>query len=265
MERLENAVRIAPSDTEAQRRLSLVRLVHGQYELAVKAAEDAVSIDPGNIASYVALGAAHQFLGQYVYASVNEAEESRRQLSEALKNYDVALRYADNRSQFTSGLYADLLVLLQQHKRAEEILNDRVARERDSYLDHYRLARVKQASGQAKGAWGADLERARNLVQAQIRLQPQDAEAYAYLALIQTRLGEFKDALSASNQARALAPMNAEVLYATARMYTLQRDRAQAIEHLGRALRLRYHLQSVMDMDFYNLRSEKSLLATLNR
>jgi len=98
---------------------------------------------------------------------------------------------------------------------------------------------------------------------ATIAANPEDAHAHAYLALTETRLGSFKSALEANARARQLAPNDPDVLYCTARMYALQTDKAEALENLRRAIDYRYRLSSLLDMDFYNLRSEPEFQQTV--
>ena len=263
LERFDDATRVAPSDAESQRRLACAYVVNRNYEAAEAAAERSVSVDPGNPSSHITLGIVRQFIGQYVHVGVNEGKESRDYLNGALQSYERAVRLMPPGSAFASELYANVLASLQKHDRAMDIVNDRLARVRESYADLYRLARVQQSAGVMKEEWQSTLVRAREAVQAQLSAVPGDALAYSFLALISTRLGEFKEAQAASKQALSLGPRNVDVLYNTARMYTLQLDRTKALETLKRALERRYSLAQILDLDFYNLRSEAGFLRTV--
>jgi tetratricopeptide (TPR) repeat protein len=241
VERLEQSATIAPSDAESQRRLALCYLATGRTDQALKAAQRAVADDPGSIESYTMLAQIQQFLGDY---------------RGALGSYTLGLRLAPDRSAYASAGLADVLVFVQQHERAKEILLDRLARMRDSYIDHYKEARIQQSAGQPQAEWSAALQRARALIDQRLAANPQDGEAMSWKALVHIRLGEFREANAAIKLARELAPDDLDVSYNAARAYALQRDRVQAFELLRRAVAKRYSLIRILDMDFYNLRAE---------
>jgi tetratricopeptide (TPR) repeat protein len=241
VERLEQAAGVAPSDPEVQRRLAVAYLSTGRNELALKAAQRAVTNDPGFIDSYTTAAQIQQFVGDY---------------NGAYQNYDLGYRLALDKSEYAAAGLADVLVFLQQHDRALEVLNDRLARARNSYVDEYRLARVQQAAGRPKADWFVALQKALTVIEERLKEDPRDVLAYSWKALVHTRLGEFKEAAAALKQAQQLDPIDVDVLYNAARMYALQRDKTQAYEMLKRAVERHYSLQRILDMDFYNLRSE---------
>jgi len=55
------------------------------------------------------------------------------------------------------------------------------------------------------------------------------------------------------------------VLHLTARMYALQKDKAQALDFLRKALNRRFTLASILDLDYFNLYSEPEFIAVLTR
>ena len=262
VERFEQAVSISPSDAESQRRLAIASAAKDRIDGALKAAQRAATDDPSNIASYTILGLVQQYkadkekLGSIAYKDALRA---------ALRSYEQGLRLARDRSEYGSGLYADVLVYLQQADRAVEILNDRLARARQSHVEYYKLGRIEQSAGKPKQEWQSVFLRAKDLLATRLAAQPDDAVALSYLALVHTRLGEFKEAIAASSRAQQLAPDHIEVLYNIARMYALQREKNQALEYLGKAVNRRYSLASILDMDFFNLHSEPEFVSTVIR
>ncbi len=250
VERLEQAVAIAPSDAEAQRRLAVAALSAGRMDEALKSAQRAVTDDPGCVDSYTVLAEVQQYLGDY---------------KNAAQNYDLGLRLAVNKSEYASAGLADVLVSLQQHDRAVEILQDRLARVRNNFEDLYKLARVQQLAGRTKAEWFSALQKARENVEERLKEDPQDAEAFSWKAMIHTRLGEYRDAGAALKRAQELNPTDVAVLYNGARMYALQRDKAQALDLLKRAVARRYSLPEILDMDFYNLRPDLEFQAIVAR
>jgi tetratricopeptide (TPR) repeat protein len=261
VDELERGAAMAPSDAETQRRLALVYVVRGRTDDALKAAMRALSDDPRNVDSYVTLGSIQHLLEeQRRFEGKSSADEYR----EALQTFEQGIRYASDRSRYMSGEYADLLHYTHQPERAAKILEDRAA-QTQHYTDYYRIGRLYQTIGRTKQTWEEKLESAKTQAEMTIAANPLDARAYSSLALIETRLGSFKNAGEASQRARQLAPHDIDVLYNTARMYALQTNKAQSIEYLVKAVDRRYRLSSILDMDFYNLRSEPEFQTAVTR
>jgi tetratricopeptide (TPR) repeat protein len=258
IDRFEQSVAAAPSDAESQRRLAIAYAVTGHFDVAVKAAQRSVADDPGNITAHTVLGLLLQFKAM---RNLENTDDYRA----ALRAYEDGLRLARDKSDYASAMYCDVLVYLQQSNRALEILLDRTARLRDSYVDFYKLGRVQQSAGRPIAEWRSSFVRARDILVAHLADEPDDASAEAYLALVYTRLGSFKDAINAITHAHQLAGNDTEVLYLAARMYALQKDNSHALEYLGKAITRRLSLASILDMDYFNLHSEPEFLAAIMR
>jgi tetratricopeptide (TPR) repeat protein/TolB-like protein len=256
IERFEQAVAIAPSDAESQRRLAIAHAISGSFDAAIKAGQHSVADDRGNIVAYITLGQIHQFRAIHI-------ADNRDEYKAALSAYEGGIPLARDRSDYVSGPYADVLVQLQMSPDALNIMLDRVARNRDSYLDFYKLGRVQQAAGKPRDEWQESFLRSRTLLTDHLLQQPDDAVACVYLALVNTRLGAFKDALAALGRAQQIAPNDLDVLYLTARTYAVQRDKVQALKYLRRALGRRFSMTAVLDMDFYNLYSDPEFVSTI--
>lgn len=250
IERLQQAVGISPTDAESQRRLAVVEVLRNDSEGALRAALRAVADDPGNVDSYTTLGMVQQFRADYPAAR---------------KAYEQGMRYASDRSGYASGFYADVLVYLQRPERASEVLNDHLARSRENAMDYYKLGRINQSTGKPRSEWQGELMKSKTLLQQQLSADPRNAEALSLLALVHTRLGEFKDALSADTRAQQLSPDNLTVLFNMSRMYALQRDKAHALEYLTKAMNLRESLPEILDMDFFNLHSDPEFVTAISR
>jgi len=250
IERLSQAVGVSPTDAESERRLAVAEIFRDDQDAALKAARRAVSDDPGNVDSYTTLGMVLQYRGDY---------------PSARRAYEQGMRYAPDRSDYASGFYADVLVYSQQPERATDIINDHIARFRDNAADYYKLGRVGQSAGKPKSGWQAELLKSKLLLQQQLSGEPLNAEALSFLALVHTRLGEFKEALAADVRAQQLAPSDVKVLFNTAKMYALQRDQAHALDYLVKAMNLRCSLPEILDMDFFNLHSEPDFITAITR
>ncbi len=254
----EEAVAIAPSDAEAQRRLSIAYVIKGQIDQAVKAAERAVSDDPRNVHSHTTLGLVLQYKGEYTDAGPDTREA-------ALHSYEEGLKLASDRSEYASAEYADVLVSLQLHDRAAEILNDRISRMRLSYVDYYKLARVYQLAGKPILQWQSVCMKAKDIIEARLGTNPGDGFALSYLALVHTLMGEFKEAIAANVRAQRTSPEDVEVLYNTARMFQRHGDKTQCLEYLKKAMDRQYRPVSILDMDFSTLRSDPDFLQAITK
>ena len=250
VERLEQAVRISPSDAESQRQLAAAYVARGMQDAALRAARRAVSDDPSNVDSYTMLGQVLQVRGSY---------------TEAFQAYEQGLRLARDRSRYASGFYADMLVYLKRFDAAVDILTDRIARAKQSEIDCYKLGRVAQSAGRPKPEVQTAFLRAKELIGSRLATSSDDAPVYSFLALVHTRLGEFKEAIAANTRAQQLAPNNVEVLYNTAKMYAIQMDKTRALDYLSKAIGQRYSLPEILDMDFHNLQTEPDFVSTVTR
>ncbi len=247
VERLKQAQAIAPSDAETLRRLAMALVVKGETEDALKLAGVALSCDPRNIDSYTVLGMLQLWAGD---------------AKSAVMSFEQGRRLSPTPSEYASTYLSEARVAFHQHPLAVEILQDRVLRDPESYVEQYRLARVYQTGGMSHQLWSTSLNTAESLVRSRIASHPNDALAYAYLGLIRTRLGRFKEADAAANQAYRLAPHNYEVLYTIARVFALQNDReVDALSYLKMAVDTRYRLDRLLDMDFFSLRSSEGFRA----
>jgi cytochrome c-type biogenesis protein CcmH/NrfG len=224
-------------------------VIKGRLDDAAKAASRAVADDPRNVDSYTLVGMIHFMRGEN---------------QEAFQSFEQGVRYASDKSKYMSEQYSDLLEYLHHPDQAALILGDRAA-QTQNYVDYYKLGRIYQSAGRPKQQWEAALQRAKTVLEETIATNSLDAVAYSYLALVETRLGSFKNALEASTRARELAPNNPDVLYNTARMFALQTVKAQALEYLGKAVDRRFRLSRILDMDFYNLRMEPEFQQIVTR
>lgn len=262
IQRLEEAASTAPGNADVHRRLGEAYLQSGLVDEAFKAATRSVSVDPKNPDSHTMLGIVHHYRGEF--GTHNETER-HVEFDSARVNYERAAALSNDQGAYAAAYITDILVYLQQHERASNILTDRIALLRDSYVDMYRLGRVYQSAGRPVSQWKDFFVRARDLLQVRVSTADADADgvAMSYLALVHTRLGEFKDANAAITRALAVAPDNVDVLYNTARVYTLQKNKAQALSFLAKGLNKRYRLNLLLDMDFFNLQQDAEFLSAI--
>jgi len=250
VERYRTAVDLCPGDADAQQRLALMLMLRGSKEEALKAVSAAAQWDPLNAEVLTVRGLIQQFNGD-----VRGAEQS----------YARARQVSRDQFEPAADLHMDILISLQRADDALSAATDMAARRRDDPLSHYRLGRIAQIAGRPIPEWQNMFRQTLGLIEQQLRLRPDDPAMLALQALTYTRLGQRKDALDANARALRVAPKNLEVLYGTARMYALQRDQKQAAAYLAQAVDRRYDLYRIIDMDFYNVRSDQDFLTAITR
>jgi Flp pilus assembly protein TadD len=124
---------------------------------------------------------------------------------------------------------------------------------------------VEQSAGKPKAEWEEAFLRAEELLKAVLTARPDDALAHSQVALVRTRLGEFREAIAANQRALKLAPTDPTVLYNTARMYAMQNDKQQAKEFLAKAVDRYYSLQDILDRDLSSLHTEPDFMKIITR
>lgn len=248
--RLEQAVAVSPSDAEAWRRLAVALAVRGSMDEAVKAAEQAVSTDPRNVDMHTTLGEVNQFRGDFQAAA---------------QSYSNGLRLSADKGAYVSQYVAEVELYLQRPDRAIQLMTDRVAQARSDYVEYYKLGRILQSAGRPPQEWATQLTRARELIEEHLRQAPDDGFALSILALVQKRLGKFREAEAACARALELWPDDPEVRYNAARLYAVHGDKKTSLSHLAKALNRRYLLERVNDMDFFRLRKDPEFVATVTR
>jgi tetratricopeptide (TPR) repeat protein len=258
VERLEQAVAMAPSDVESQCRLAAAFIATNQPEAALKAAHRAVRDDSWFMMPYTTLGQVQQFIAIM-------RGESREDYLAALQSYEQGMKLAPDRSQYGSLHLVDVLVATQQSERAINLMMDRQAHARQSYQDLYILGRVEQSAGKPKAEWQDAFVRAHELLEGVLASHPEDPLAHSQSALVHTRLGEFREAIAANQRALKLAPTDPAVLYNTARMHAMQNDKQQAKDFLAKAIDRQYSLKDILDRDLNALHAEPDFVNIVTR
>jgi tetratricopeptide (TPR) repeat protein len=257
VERFEEAVAIAPSEAESRRRLAEAYLMLGQLDKVIPAAQRAVRDDPANIDSYVLAG-----LAQQISAIVNK--DNKEDYQAAIDILKQGSRFARDRSAFMATYVAGPYLFLQSPDEAIPLVTDNEAGHRRDPEALYMLARVQQATGSSKQSLEV-LARAKSVIQEELQKTPENPELLTWLALVQTRLGEYRDAQATAKQALAAKQISSDVLLRIARMYAIQKNDKSALEYLQKANDEKPNLQGFVDMDFFNLHSNPEFLKLLAR
>lgn len=257
-ERFDQAVQIAPSDAEACRGLAVVQVMRGEVDRALPSAQRGLKVDPFNINSYILFG----LLQEYAAIANNDNKDD---YTSALATLKEGEKFAKDRSAYASKYLAGINWYLQNPDESIAILSDHMARTRQDYESLYLLGRVQQAAGRPIQEWQSILARSKALLQDELRGSPNNPVLLSWLALAETRLGEFKDAAAVSQRALQYGGQAAPVLYNVARMYALQKNPSEAVTYLRKAVDADFDLVAVIDMDFFNLHGSPEYLKAATR
>lgn len=251
IEHFATAVRLAPSDAEGYRRLALASVLTANLDGALSAARRAAQLDPHNPLARETYGLLLMVKGE------NET---------ALKEFEADQRNRAAAAGTATDEHLAALVATNNHETALDILRERAKYQPNDYVVLYDLGRMYQLAGKPKTLWEESLARAQQIIERLVRTDSADARAYAYLGLVQTRLGDFAEGVAAGRRAHAKAPHDVDILYHVARIYALQRDKHnEGFEQLAAAVRQRLLLRRLLDLDLQNLRNDPGFLAKIAR
>ncbi len=249
IERLEQAVAMAPSDAEAHRRLALALVRVGRTEQALQAAHRAVQFDPRNPLSRLLLGRISLLL---------------RDKQTALRELQAEAALMPDRNP--NDTYVAALVANDRREQALDVVKQQLITNTDTIAALYHLGRMYQLAGKSKRLWDEALTRAKVLVQRHLRTRPDDPRLLSYLALIETRMGNFKEGMAACSRALALASHDYETLYFAARVVALQRGLSpEAYTHLAKAIYRRFSLEQILDLDLLALRDDPDFVRKITQ
>ncbi len=204
----------------------------GRYAEAEKALTTAARLTPDNYMVYRNLGAVQVARGEWT-----DAEHSFR---EAIKLRPGGTVYSNLGTLYIyTGRYADAIPVLEQ------AVGLAGSHEVYSYLiwgnlgDAYRLAGGREAS--ARTAY----ERAVDLAQMQLAVNPKDPTLLSQIAVFEAKMGNSADARTKIGLALKLAPTDASVLYHSALVLELSGQRGLSLDALRAARAAGYSLSVV--------------------
>jgi len=248
----DSAMRIAPNKSQIYLEKGKVNLKIGRYKESKEAFNQAYKLNPRD----------PQILKTFAMGL-----QLMRVPREGMWYHETALFFADDSTDYLIGPLADAITLdadlsLTHGGRVSSACESRFSSNPLDYFSMYQLARLKQRMGKFEES-GKLLKRIENLLQNEIRKQPKDSRAMAYLALTLTRLGQFTEASILGQKALSLAPGNPEVLYKVAQMYSIQMfsqkkgidavKKEEAVKTLRMAIALSYRINELTNPDFFNM------------
>ncbi len=180
-----------------------------QYRLFIATMEAAIQMQPGDFAPYY-------YLGRYYNSEVDDFTKATELLTKALEREPNHLR-----SRYHLGYCLEAKRELQQAARQyEEAIRIAEGRDERFALPYQGLARIRLLLSQPAEALG--------FARKAIAIDPDDAESYRSLAKAFTRLGNNAEAARALEKVADLEPADAAVHYQLFRLYSKSNEKKKA-------------------------------------
>ncbi len=239
------AIHLRPQYWAGYNRLGAFFFNQARYKDAEPMFREVISLAPDNARGYTNLGAI--YLAEGRYADAIPLFERATNIQPTTDGYsNLATSY------FQLRRFADAARVYEQAVR----LNER---------DYTMWGNLADAYYRLPGKQGAATEayrKAVSLAEAQLQVNPRDAEVMSDLADYQSMLGERESALGYLKRALAAAPDDPSVSFKAAEVYDQLGDNEQAVTWLGKALTAGYSKTIARDTPvFDNLRSDPRVRA----
>ena len=232
----QRAIDVRPQYWAAYNSLGTFYFRRNEYTKAEETFSKVVSLVPDSFHGYDNLGAAYLAEGEYVqaiatfrhslalrpsayaYSNIGTAFFYLHQFEDAATNYEESLKLADGDFEVWWNLgEAD-------------------------YWSSTKKAEAEHAFRQCV-----------SLGRAQLNVDPRNLETMGVLAVCHAMLGEGNQALDLLRRAYALGPLDSELSFKAALVYTQLRDEDQAVERLSEALAAGYSAELARDTPMFDL------------
>ena len=190
----------------------------GRYQAAVDAFKQATEATPNNAAAFTMLGTSQYVLGD---------------LQQALGNFEHAVRLGP-----TPAAYANVALAYYDSGRFEDALHayeQALQRDPRGMVNHRNIGDVYQRLGRAREA-RTEYERAIELGNALLSVNPRDVRTIALVALCEAKLGRRTNAERHSAEAVALDSTSREAWQRSAEVHALLNQREAALRDLAIAV-----------------------------
>lgn len=231
---VDNAVRLAPSYAFAHQENALILLREGKEEDAFQQAKILNDLDPRNPKTFYLLGLTAQF---------------KNSDSDAVIYYEKAIRFGYPDSALTMESISQARLVCGKAGESIDYYKKQIQQHPNDYRLYYKIGQAYQWATQIETAqqWLKDGEALAKEILDKNQL---DAQAHAYTALFLSRLGEFSGGEAEMNRALAADSTDTDILFRTAEMYSIQKNKTKALTFLKKALALDYRYTELLDIDF---------------
>jgi class 3 adenylate cyclase/TolB-like protein/cytochrome c-type biogenesis protein CcmH/NrfG len=246
---LERSIALSPQNADCYRELALSTIIGGKYDDAIKFGGQAMLHDPQNADSYITFGIAQQFNKNY---------------AEAIEAYKHAITLGADDSLIHVQYLMSASLAANKQEDVERFCQKILRTSPNDFRYYYWMGRAYQSAVKISDAqrW---LEDGLNVAQKHLERDPSNALAHAYCGLIYSRLGKFPDGEAELNKALAIDSTSATILFCTADIYSIQRNKTKAIATLQSALKRQYDFSAILNPDFAQIAGDGDFLAVINR
>jgi serine/threonine-protein kinase len=242
------AVRIRPGYWPAYSTLGVFYELRGEYAKALEPLSMAVKLAPDYAEGHNTLGSLYYFMERF--------DDALAEFNKALSLRPTALTYS-NRGD-TYRLRGDYAAATGDYRHALDLDN------RNPLI----WGNLGVAQSEVPGAGNQSLDDFRHalaLSREQLNVNPRNADLRAQMAYYLARLSSCPEARENAVQARKQAPDRLSVVFSSAKVAEVCRDRDSAIEYLGLAIRMGYPRREIeADPDFRQLRLTKAYVDITN-
>lgn len=248
----EKAFEKAPNNAEVFTARAKIFCQLGEYEKALENANRAYRISPRDIDVLKTVADINQLLGR---------------TTEAFQYHELLLNIVDNPNEYLRGTFTNVIFLdpnlrYTHGKRIVEAWKRYIMDNPKDYFMRYQYARILQLTLQFATA-DSILKLNKNLLQQELGKNSQDPLIGIYLALILTGLGEYQSAIDTVKRYMEFAKDNPVVYYKVAQLYAIQKRKEDALLFLKKAVALKYDINEILNIDFFNIREEKEFRSAI--
>ena len=218
-ETFKRAIRLKPGDAEDYTWLGRFYASHGRFDEAIKMYQQATAISPDNFDSYSDLGGIYVMSGRYAEAiPFLQRSAAIRPSAAAFSNLGAAF--------FFERKFPDAAHSYQQATALDDKQFQLFGNLAEAY--YWTPGQMSRAR--------ANYDKAIELAQQQMAVNPKDAEVNADLGLFYAMIGSNQHGKQYIETALTLAPKDPAVLYQAASVYAQMDDKKEVLDLLSRAL-----------------------------
>lgn len=228
----KKSVALKPDDWESYNLIGNFYDRQGRYPEAITALQRAIDMTPDNAEVYLNLGATYVDSGDP--KELPAAEQSLKKSIELGPSYPG---YAN---------LASLYLAQRRYKESAEVNEKALQLNQNDYMVWNNLLIAYERSGDSAKATTVR-ERIVPLLEQNIRLKPQDAQAQSLLATMLAKDGKRDAAIEHAQTSLALSPDEQSILANAAEVYEICGNRKQALRYLETAVHKGYLLTQLQD------------------
>ncbi len=196
------------------------------------------------------------------YYLLGLTSEFKHSDSDAVNYYGKAIRLGYPDSALALDLISQARLVCGEAGKSIDYYKEQIHSYPNDYRLYYKIGQAYQ--------WATQIDTARQwlkdgyaLAKEILDKNPLDAQAHAYAALFLSRLGEFSDGEAEINRAITADSTDADILFRTANMYSIQKNKTKALAFLKKALASDYRYAELLNIDFSFLNTDPDFKRTV--